>query len=125
VIYRLIIPPKSKNTAAPTQSRNDWGGGRTRSILPLSTALAAVFMLVAIAFAGRRTALASVAIFFIVAAALWGAGCGSGNGGNAFHPALSSTQNLAQGSIVLSDGQGGMIVVSGLPAPLGTVKVLF
>ena len=95
-------------------------------MLPLSAALASVFTLVAIAFAGRRTALASVAIFFIVAAALWGAGCGSSNGGgNAFHPALSSTQTLAQGSIVLSDGQGGIIVVSGLPAPLGTVTVRF
>ncbi len=111
--------------AALTQSRNDAGGGRTRSMLPLSTALAAVFMLVAVALTGRRIALASIAIFLVVAVALWGAGCGSGNGGNAFHPALSSTQNLAQGSIILNDGQGGIIVVSGLPAALGTVRVVF
>ncbi len=112
--------------AALTQSRSDGGGGWTRSMLPLPAALIAVFMLVAVALTGRRTALASVAIFLVVAAALWGAGCGSGNGnGNAFHPALSSTQNLAQGSIVLSDGQGGIILVSGLPAPLGTVTVRF
>ena len=110
--------------AALTQSRSEGGGGWTRSILPLSAALIAAFMLVAVALSGRPAALAPAAIFFIVAAALWGAGCGSGNG-NAFHPALSSTQNLAQGSIVLNDGQGGMIEVSGLPAPLGTVTVRF
>jgi hypothetical protein len=114
------------SAAALTQSRSDRGDGWTRSILPLSAALIAVFMLIAVALAGRPAVLASVAIFLIVAAALWAAGCGSGNGnGNAFHPTVSSVQNLAQGSIVLGDGQGGIIVVSGLPASLGTVTVRF
>ena len=110
--------------AALIQSRSDGGGRWTRSMLPLSAALIAAFMMVTVALAGRPAAFAPAAIFLIVAAALWSAGCGSGNG-NAFRPALSSTQNLAQGAIVLSDGQGGIIEVSGLPAPLGTVTVRF
>jgi subtilase family serine protease len=110
--------------AALTQLPGDPRGGWTRSMLPLCAALIAAFMLVAVALAGRPAALAPAAIFFIAAAALWAAGCGSGNG-NPFHPALSSTQTLAQGSIALSDGQGGKTELSGLPASLGTVKVIF
>jgi hypothetical protein len=47
--------------AALTQSRNDGGGSWTRSTLPLSAALIAAFMLVAVALAGRPAALAPAA----------------------------------------------------------------
>ncbi|MGO9059654.1 MAG: hypothetical protein ACLQU2_20090 [Candidatus Binataceae bacterium] len=110
--------------AALTESRSDSGSGWTRLIPPLSAAVFAVLMLAVAALAGRRAALTCVAICLVAVAALWAAGCGSSSG-NGFHPVLSSTQNLAQGSIVLSDGQGGVIEVSGLPVSLGTVTVRF
>ncbi len=40
-------------------------------------------------------------------------------------PSASSNQTLGQGSIVVSDGQGGNIQVSGLPATLGSVTVQY
>ncbi len=40
-------------------------------------------------------------------------------------PSASSNQALGQGSIVVGDGQGGNIQVSGLPATLGSVTVQY
>ncbi len=94
------------------------------SIIRWSAVFTAILMLAAAGFARRATVRASAAVVLIAAAVLWAGGCGS-DSGIAFHPQASSTQKLAQGSIALSDGQGGIIEVSGLPASLGTVTARF
>ncbi len=109
--------------AALTQSRS--GPCNMDSIIPWSVVFTAILMLALARLAGRATVRGcGVALVLIAAAALWAEGCAS-DSGIAFHPQASSTQKLAQGSIALSDGQGGIIEVSGLPASLGTVTARF
>jgi hypothetical protein len=50
---------------------------------------------------------------------------GSSNGGSTTPTTQSSNQSIAQGGVNVGDGQGGIILVSGLPAELGSVKVRF
>ncbi len=114
------IPPGAALTRSPSDSSGSW----PQSTLPLYAALIGAFILLAVALAGRPLTLSPAVIFLIAAATLWTTGCGS-SGGNGLRPTLNSMQNLAQGSIILSDGQGGIIEVSGLPASLGTVTVVF
>jgi subtilase family serine protease len=97
------------------------GGGN--SLLFGSLVLAAALLLIG---PRRRMTYAFAAMLLLGSLATVTTSCGgssSGSGGSSSRQ--TSSQSIPQGGINLSDGQGGIIEVSQLPATLGTVTVRF
>jgi subtilase family serine protease len=69
----------------------------------------------------RRYAIAGFATFAVMAIAISSCGGGGSSGGGT--TTSKSTLSMAQGSANVSDGQGGIVEVGGLPVTLSNVKV--
>ena len=69
----------------------------------------------------RRYAIAGIATFAVMAIAISSCGGGESSGGGT--TTSKSTLSMAQGSANVSDGQGGIVEVGGLPVTLSNVKV--
>jgi subtilase family serine protease len=104
-----------------SDNRDDRAFDGVATILSIGLAFASFF----VAARGRKPV--TIAGLILMSAIVMSvSSCGGGSGGSA--AASSSTvsqQTLGQGSIALNDGQGGNVLVSGLPASLGSVAVHF
>lgn len=108
-----------------TDAAGGWmqGGGGGDSLLLASLVMAAALLLIG---PRRRMTYAFAAMLLLGSLATLTTSCGgssSGSGGSSSRQ--TSSQSIPQGGINLSDGQGGIIEVSQLPATLGTVTVKF
>jgi hypothetical protein len=118
-----VVSVASAATAGSFRGRPDNSHGAT----PLSLALMAFAGIgAALIWEPRRRGLRIAGgLILACSIAAVSASCGGGSNGASPVSSLTSVQSVARGGVTLTEGQGDIIVVSGLPVTLSTVTVEF